>query len=134
MGLRPTAAIGVAVLSFLFLVPRGEGLNRALVTLAAALLVAAPGFLFAGDHEYATGKVSGLLTVLLPLLLVLLVLVMVMMCVVAVVVGVVGVVAVAVAAAAVAVVLLLLLILVEQKERKDVDDDKTTSDGWRKRM
>ncbi len=66
----PTLAIGLALLSFVFLVPRGEGLSRALTTVAGALLVAAPGFLFAGKHLYATGKVSGLFTVVIPLILV----------------------------------------------------------------
>lgn len=66
----PTVALSFALLAFVLLVPRSGGGGRAILTVLATLVITAPGFLYAGSHEYAAGKVSGLLTVVLPLLIV----------------------------------------------------------------
>jgi hypothetical protein len=68
--LLPTIALGLTVLCFVLLQPRGDGGGKALLLVMGALIVTAPGFVWAGDHLYATEKVNGLLTILLPLIVV----------------------------------------------------------------
>ncbi len=65
----PTLALGITALLFLMLLPGRNGGGSGLLAVLAAFVIASPGFLFAGSHEYATDKVSAMFTIVLPLLL-----------------------------------------------------------------
>jgi hypothetical protein len=70
LAMLPTVALLSAVGCLVLLLPRSDGGGRALLTVFAVLVVTAPGILLAGDHEYASAKLAGLVTIVLPLLVI----------------------------------------------------------------
>ncbi len=68
--LLPLVLMGMAVLGFVLSLPgRGHVMNGADL-IAGAVVVFAPAFMLAGSHEYATGKLLGLLQVSIPIVIV----------------------------------------------------------------